>query len=183
MKYPPAPLTPFLASPPRIRRRTLIPNEQRELKDHQPTLSASIACRLLKSLASLFVPRILCFQRLAASFAKIPGVGYPRGFSSLFTRSAFRDGRLNFCSSLFSRIYELPPPPHRFASHTFSSTYKSLFSQLACFQKHLRCPLVFSKSIQIAHGVTPPNSEASSMVSVPSAFSVLNSFPLFLIPT
>src|SRR5882757_1308164 len=83
-----------------------------------------------------------------------------------------------FCSPLFSRTYELLPPRHRFASHAFSSTYKSLCSQLPCFQKHLRCPLVFSKSIQIAHGVTPPNSGASSMVSVPSAFSVLNSFPL-----
>src|SRR6266404_8651662 len=75
MKYPPAPLTPFLASPPRIERRTHILNEQRELKDYQPTLSASIACRLLKSLASLFAPRILCFQRLAASFRKTPGGG------------------------------------------------------------------------------------------------------------
>jgi len=190
MKYPPARLTPFLASPPRIRRRTHIPNEPRELKDHQPTLSASIVCRLLKSLASLFPTRFLYFQSLAASFRKTPGVW---GTVFLCGASAFsapaRCGaslryHLQFLSrSLFSRTYELPPPHHRFASHAFSSTYKSLFSQLACFQKHLRCPLVFFKSIRIAHGVTPPNSEASSMVSVPSAFSVLNSFPLFLIPT
>src|SRR5882762_7832890 len=77
MKYPPPALTPFLASPPCIQRRTHILNEQQELKDHQPTLSVSMGCRLLNSLASLFAPRILCFQRLAASFAKIPGGGVP----------------------------------------------------------------------------------------------------------
>jgi hypothetical protein len=49
-------------------------NEQRELKDHQPTLSASIACRLLKSLASLFASRFLYFQSFAASFHKTRGV-------------------------------------------------------------------------------------------------------------
>ena len=52
-----------------------------------------------------------------------------------------------FCFPVFSRTYELPPPHHRFASHAFSYTYELLFSQLTCFQKHLRCPLVFrSKS-------------------------------------
>src|SRR6267154_2195113 len=105
MKYPPAPLTPFLASPPRIRRRTHIPNEQRELKDHQPTLSASIACRLLNSLASLFAPRILCFQRLAASFAKISGGGVPPRLSLVVYPEPSR-GELNFCPLLFSRTYK-----------------------------------------------------------------------------
>jgi hypothetical protein len=77
MKYPPAPLTPFLASPPRIQRRTHILNEQRDLKDLDPTLSASITCRLLKSLAALFPSRFLYFQSFAASFRKTPGgVGY-----------------------------------------------------------------------------------------------------------
>jgi hypothetical protein len=51
-----------------------------------------------------------------------------------------------FCSRLFSRTYELPPPPYRFASHALSCTYELLFPQLACFQKHLRCPLVFSST-------------------------------------
>jgi hypothetical protein len=48
-----------------------------------------------------------------------------------------------FSRHLFSRTYELPPPPHRFASLAFSSNYELLFSQLPCFQKHLRCPLLF----------------------------------------
>src|SRR5882762_2548903 len=147
MKYQPAPLTPFLASPPRIRRRTQILNEQRELKDHQLTLSASIACRLLKSLASLFAPRILCFQRLAASFRKTPGVGGTVFLcdTSAFSAPARRGGSLRYhlqflSRSLFSRTYELPPPHHRFASLAFSSTYKSLFSQLLSFHIYTKPP-------------------------------------------
>ncbi|SRR6266404_6837149 len=57
-----------------------------------------------------------------------------------------------FCSRLFSRTYELPPPPHRFASRAFSCTYELLFPQLACFQKHLRCPLVFSSTSEFPMG-------------------------------
>jgi len=33
--------------------------------------------------------------------------------------------------------------PHRFFTPLFSSSYKSLFSQLLCFHIHLRCPIVF----------------------------------------
>ncbi len=62
-----------------------------------------------------------------------------------------------FCSRLFSRTYELPPPPHRFTSHAFSYTYELLFSQLACFQKHLRCPLVFSSTSEFPMGPVREN--------------------------
>jgi len=140
MKYPPAPLTPFLASPPRIGRRTHIPNEPRELKDHQPTLSASIACRLLKSLASLFAPRILCFQRLAASFAKIPGVGVPPRLSLVVYPERRSRGELNFCSLVFSRTYESLFAAHRSASPAFSYSYKSLFPQLLSFHIYTKPP-------------------------------------------
>src|SRR6266404_3719366 len=88
MKYSPAPLTPFLASPP----------------ENSPLLTLD----------------------RSPLFAIVPD-----------------ENPSALCSLLFSRAYKLPPPPHRFASHAFSSTYKSLFSQLPCFQKHLRCPLVF----------------------------------------
>src|SRR5882757_3528449 len=159
MKYPPAPLTPFLASPPRIGRRTHILNDQRELKDHQPTLSASIACRLLKSLASLFAPRILCFQRLAASFVKIPGVGIPLGFSSLFTRSAVRDGWLNFCLLVFSRTYESLFAAHRSASPVFSYSYKSLFPQLLLFH-------IYTKPPGVTHHYSLPNAISRAIVSL-----------------
>jgi hypothetical protein len=37
----------------------------------------SCACALLYSLAAFFVPPVVCFQQLAHSLTKIPGVGYP----------------------------------------------------------------------------------------------------------
>jgi hypothetical protein len=102
MKYPPAPLTPFLASPLCIRRRMHILTEQRELKDHRPTLSASIACRLLvtlslegQSLASLFPSPFLYFQAFAASFRKTPGVWGTvfLGDTSAFSASLYPEPR------------------------------------------------------------------------------------------
>jgi hypothetical protein len=151
MKYPAAQLTPFLPSPLCIRRRMHILTEQRDLKDLDPTLSASIACRLLKSLASLFPSPFLYFQSFAASFRKTPGV-WGTVFlcdTSAFSASLYPEPRgvryhFQFLSrSLFSRTYELPPTRHRFASRGFSYTYKLHFPQLPYFQNYLRCPLVF----------------------------------------
>src|SRR5260370_5183279 len=88
MKYPPAPLTPFLASPSQNLRVPL---------SHRSPLP---------------IDRSGC------------------------SSSVFR-------SPLFSTTYELPPPTHRFPSPAFSCTYELLFSQLPCFHRHLRCPLVF----------------------------------------
>jgi hypothetical protein len=62
-----------------------------------------------------------------------------------------------FCFRLFSRTYELPPPPHRFASHASSYTYELLFAQLACFQKHLRCPLAFFSTSEFPMGPVREN--------------------------
>ena len=160
MKYPPAPLTPFLASPPRIRRRTHIPNEQRELKDHQPTLSASIACRLLNSLASLFAPRIFCFQRLAASFAKIPGGGVPLRLSLIVYPERRSRGELNFCPLLFSRTYKSLLPPHRSVCPAFSYSYKSLFPQLLSFHIYTKPPGVTHHPLPtlLSHAMVSENS-------------------------
>src|SRR5258708_1719336 len=81
MKYPPAALTPFLASLLCIRRRMHILSEQREPKDlDQLSAHTSIACALLNSLASLFPLALVCFQSFADSFGKTPGVwGIPDG--------------------------------------------------------------------------------------------------------
>jgi len=49
-----------------------------------------------------------------------------------------------FPGPLFSYSYELPLPPHHFAGPLDSSTYELLFQQPLCFEKHLRCPIVFS---------------------------------------
>src|SRR5882724_4208875 len=158
MKYPPAPLTPFFASPPRIRRRTHILNEQRELKDHQLTLSASMGCRLLKSLASLFAPRILCFQRLAASFAKIPGGGVPPRLSLVVYPERRSRGELNFCPLVFSRTYKSLFAAHRSASPAFSYSYKSLFPQLLSFQ-------IYTKPPSVTHHYSPPTAISRAIVS------------------
>src|SRR6266404_7630618 len=47
----------------------------------------SAVCSLLSSLCALFCTRFLCFQQLAASFCKTPGVGYPGPLSTF--RCAF----------------------------------------------------------------------------------------------
>src|SRR5882762_5999382 len=153
MKYPPAPLTPFLASPPRIRRRTHIPNEQRELKDHQPTLSASIACRLLKSLASLFALRILCFQRLAASFAKIPGGwGTPAAIPRCLPGAPFERGSSISARSCFqeltnpsSRVIDQYAPPF----HTVTNPCSRNFFRFTSIQNPRVSPTQYPPSFPV----------------------------------
>src|SRR5258708_9109551 len=73
MKYPTGPLTPSLAALPQdvslcSRRHPLV-----SIPSTLLSVCASIACTLLKSLASLFATPILCFQSLADSFTKIVG--------------------------------------------------------------------------------------------------------------
>src|SRR6266849_3068056 len=118
MKYPPAPLTPFLASPSQNLRVPL---------SHRSPLP---------------IDRSGC------------------------NSSVFR-------SPLFSTTYELPPPTHRFPSPAFSCTYELLFSQLPCFHRHLRCPLVFFMDLQISRlsPVSPP-SPPYFLTSLPSHFQL-----------
>jgi hypothetical protein len=60
-----------------------------------------------------------------ATHTKTPGGGVPRA------------PRLRLCITI----------PHRFANPLFSMSYELLFPQLLSFHKHLRCPIVFSKSV------------------------------------
>jgi hypothetical protein len=72
----------------------------------------SFACRLFASLCSLFRARFLCFQQVAASFAKMPGVGYPNAFSaSAFAPSA-------------SLRYPLPKGSHRQRNCSSTSSFR-----------------------------------------------------------
>jgi hypothetical protein len=179
MKYPSAPLTPFLAPLPCIRPGTHILSERDPKDPDRLTPGTSITCRLLNPLGSLFASRFLYFQSFAASFSKTPGVWGTVLHRVTYAFSASLRYHFQLLSrSFFSRTYKLPLQTHRFASHAFSSTYKLLFSQLPCFQKHLRCPIVFSFTSQLTgcHPIRTP--QPSLCVSVPSALSVLNSFLL-----
>ena len=78
MKYPTSPLTPSVATLPEHPLRSCHSHSSISHPAKALTCTTSIVCRLLKSLGSLFEPAVVCFQRLAASFRKTPGVAYPR---------------------------------------------------------------------------------------------------------
>src|SRR5437879_3304417 len=124
MKYPTGPINLFTSDTYEETRPSISCNSRLFIPTADLSALPSIACRLLNSLASLFATPLVCFQPLAASFSKMPGVGYPRQ-DLVHTVHA-----LEFRSRVFSRSYELPPKTDRFASPAFSCTYKSLFSQL-----------------------------------------------------
>jgi hypothetical protein len=80
---------------------------------------------------------LLTVSPFGPSFSPQPRV-YPR--SSLLPTSHLR--LPTSPRTLFSHTYELPLPTDRFAGPLFSCNYELLFSQLLCFDNHLRCPLV-----------------------------------------
>jgi|ERR1700719_2665740 len=164
MKYPPALLTAFLAALPQ---KAPISFGSRSLISQQGTplsADAAIACSLLNSLACLFATPLLCFQSLAASFAKIGGMGVLCAFlAARLLPSALREGQLHFCSHLFSRTYKSLPAP-------CPPTPLFIFS-------HLRIP--WRASPFFSHRYKLPGChplKAFSVLSVPSVVSVLNSF-------
>ena len=166
MKYSPAPLTPSFA--------TLPQNPPRLFRYHSPvsyaaqTLNtyASIACALLNSLAALFATPILCFQSLAASFAKYRGVGCPgtQTMASMWPYLRFhespltKDQSLLFAPRLFSRTYKSLLSHHRSACAAFSNTYRSLFAQTLSFHINTNrrgChPHFFTSSLQDARAAS-----------------------------
>jgi hypothetical protein len=96
MKYWPTLLTPFLAAlaqnpSQRSRHHSLVSRTSQTLN-----VCASTACALLNSLVALFSTAVVCFQELADSFAKTPGVGgTPRRSITIgrsLTPSAAQDG-------------------------------------------------------------------------------------------
>ena len=145
MKYPNSPLTPSFATlpqnpPHRLHHPSLIPCTPKALNAY-----ASIACALLNSLATLFSFAVVCFQELAHSFAKTPGVGWgvplrnlrvlcasALSFALVTSVPCFQE--LTGCSL---HLIDLHPP--RF--HAFTN----------CF---FRKPFLFT-SIQIAGGCHP----------------------------
>ena len=140
MKYPPAPLTPFLAALPQ--------NAPPSFRCHRPVAEtrkprscvSSTAWPLLISLASLFATPPLSFQSFTASFLKTPGVGV----SGRKPGERQRPSRFPRLTSHQTPVTSLRPCPvlnnlriplahHRSASPPFSATYKSLFLQTLSF--------------------------------------------------
>src|SRR5712671_7432642 len=155
MKYPPAPLTPFLASPPDNSHPLQINPSPIAFVGRNSNTAVSYSYKLLvvaKKVNSFAIKQI---QTLSQKHRGGGGVFLcdTSAFSASL-RYHLRSSR----QSLFARAYELLASPHRFASHSFSLTYKSLFSQLPCFQKHLRCPLVFPNPTR-----SDPNSRLSTV--------------------
>ena len=110
MKYPPAPLTPFLAALPQkapisFRSRSLISQQGTPLSAH-----ASIACSLLNSLASLFATPSLYFQSFADSFVKTPGGGVPcANFPPLVYPERSSRGATPFLLAFVFKNLQIPP--------------------------------------------------------------------------
>src|ERR1700730_15441177 len=75
MKYPPAPLTPSLATLPQNVRLGFSCPSLVSITSTVLSVCASIACALLNSLASLFATPVLYFQSFVDSFVKTPGGG------------------------------------------------------------------------------------------------------------
>ena len=140
MKYPPAPLTPFLAALPQNARPSLRCHRL-VAKTRKPRSSvSSTACPLLNSPAPLLATPPLSFQSLTASFLKTPGVGLPsrkpgeRQRPSRFPRLTSHQTPVTaLCLSPVLNNLQIPPAHHRPASPPFSRTYKSLFPQTLSF--------------------------------------------------
>ena len=91
MKYPPVPLTPFVASLLRIRRRMHILSEPREPKDlNQLSASTTTACSLFGLSLQRFRPLACLFSTACSLFCKNTRGGVPRSDWWTLGRSQLR---------------------------------------------------------------------------------------------
>ncbi len=153
---------------------------------HRSSLN-SRPVNLLQPLCSLFMTPILCFQRLAASFSKTPGVG---GTSRLRSNLEHPTSNLCFCPSPAPRGVSIPcaltrlrilpvttgvwRPPALLATRHFPlarrsdiQTFKLSNALLPalCFHTLTNCSSRKSFlliTIRIALGCTPPTSETAT---------------------
>jgi hypothetical protein len=161
MKYPPALLTPFLPTfPGEIPSKRILSAKNSARAPDDPPASPLSTFRM-NTCKSVSKQRTLSPSRMN-TYAKPRGRGAPptmrpcRGLSSdrlASGASALRcfPHSIQFRSLCYRSVLmnlQVAPPFHRFASHVFSFTCKLLFSQLPCFQKHLRCPLVFPLTVK-----------------------------------
>ena len=90
MKYPTSPLTPFFAALPQNSLHRLLAHSRVSRTAQALSDRVSMACALLNSLVALFLTPVVCFQELARSFAKTPGVVYYPPISNDSRRLGFR---------------------------------------------------------------------------------------------
>ena len=138
MKYSACPVNSFSSTTYVENRPSIFPSYANFVSPAAPTPLPSATCALLNSLAVLFSAPPLCFQSLAHSSTKTPGVGC----ASLPTGQD-HDSESGVTSHESRRINNL-----RTAPTAFSITYELLFLQPVCFHQHLRCPMLFSKDLQ-----------------------------------
>jgi len=131
----------------------------------------SHSCGLFFSLGALFDGRLVCFQYLADSFCKTPGV---RGTSATSPRlPVLRAGlcviTCLFLPSLYFHPLTNPLSTRIDSQHSlFSRTYKSLFPQLLCIHIYTKRP-----------GVTPPHNFSAdpTRIGIPTERSDEGRFP------
>jgi hypothetical protein len=187
MKYPPASLTPFLATLLCIRRKMHILSEPSEPKHDQPSARASIACALLNSLVALFSAPVLSFQWLAHSFAETPGVGVSRsdGWTLGGRRrrlpmpeTVLRAARVGSPSATPPRSLRLCGIICRGSGRSFVFITLQIPLRTTSFFSHrYKMPGCGTLRSSWPPRVSPsPDSKAFPVSSVPSVSSVLNSF-------
>ena len=121
MKYGTRRLTPFLAALPQNFLHYLLAHSRVSRAAQTLSARASMPCALLKSLVALFSTAVVCFQELAGSFAKTPGVGVARqqlrhscdGSQPWLTElhnfgAPINTFRINTCISVASKRLHLP---------------------------------------------------------------------------
>src|SRR5712671_5320645 len=117
MKYPPAPLTPFLASPPDNLHPLQINPSPIAFVGRNSNTAVSYSYKLLivaKKLNSFAIKQI---QTLSE---KHPGWGVVLICVTSAFSASLRYHLRSLRQCLFSRAYKLLPSHHRFASHSFS---------------------------------------------------------------
>jgi hypothetical protein len=121
MKYPSSPLAPFLAAVPQNSLHCLLAHSRVSRTAQTLSARASMSCALLNTLVALFSTAVVCFQELARSFAKTPGVGVARqqprrscdGSQPWLTElhnfgAPVNTFRINTCISVVSKRLHLP---------------------------------------------------------------------------
>jgi len=130
-----------------------------------PNQANSFAPALLQPLGSLIAISVVCFQQLAASFAKIPGWGVPafvtccteaqkcRFLSPLAATLTHSLSRKSFACHSYENTRDGVPLRSRhplltthyslFVAPLFSYSYELLFPQRLCFHNHPHCPGVW----------------------------------------